>query len=129
MKAFFEKHSNSFVAAILTFVVTLLAVAVSSFCFFNGHMDIPLGFLLGGGVMGGLNLLSALAEKADEKRQSTTFSILVITLRLTLLVGIAIIIAFMYYRWNLPIFNLYTFIAMYTMSVICTIIVHLVNKK
>ena len=129
MKGFFERHSISFITAIISFAITLLAVLASTFCFFNGHMDIPLGFLLGGVIIGGLYLLSALAEKIDDKKEATTFTIGVIALRLFILIGVAIIIAFMYYRWNLPYFNLFTYVASYTAAIIINIIVHLISKK
>ena len=129
MKGFLEKHSNSFTTAIFSFAVTILAVIISSFCFFNGHMDIPLGFLLGGVVIGGLYLLSVLAEKKDEQKEATTFTLIVIALRLLVLAGVAIVIALMYYRWNLPYFNLFTYVASYTAAIICNVIIHLISKK
>ncbi len=129
MRKLLEKYPNSFVTAFCTFAVTLVALLASLFCFFNGHMDIPLGFVLGGVVSGGLLLLSGLGEKLDDKKNGTTFSIIVIILRMVLLVGISILIAFMNYRWNLVYFNLFTFVAMYTVSIVFTVIVHLISKK
>ena len=129
MKGFFERHSNSFLTAILSFIVTGVAVCVSIFCFFNGHSDIPLGFALGGVVIGGLYMLSALAERLDDKKGTMIFSIGVISLRMFILVGVSILLAFMNYRWNTPIFNLFSFIGIYTAAIVCNVIVHLVNKK
>ena len=129
MKKLLDKYPHSLVTACLTFAVTILATLITLFCFFNGHKDIPLGFILGGVVSTILCLLSALAEKQDDKKEGTTFSIIVIILRMVLLVAVTLIIAFMYYRWNLPIFNIFSFVGMYTGSIIIMVIVHLISKK
>ena len=129
MKKLLEKFSNSMVTAILTFAATIIAFLASMFCLFNGHMDIPLGFLLGGVVSGGLSLLSALAEKLDDNKQGTVFSVVVIILRMILLVGITLLLAFMTYRWNLNYFNIFAFVGMYTVSIIIIVIVYLISKK
>ena len=129
MKKLLAKYSNSTVTAFLIFGLTVVAVLASLFCFFIGRMDIPLGFLLGGVLTGGLSLLATLAEKRDEKKQVATFSILIIAVRLMLLIGISLLLAFMYYRWEMKIFNLFSFVGIYTASIVCSVVVHLISKK
>lgn len=129
MKDFYNSYSDSFLTAILSSFITLLAFALTIFCFFIGQKDIPLGFLLGGVVISGLYFLSALAERFDDKKQSYTFSIIVIGIRMVVLVSISILIALMNYRWGVVVFNLFTFIASYTVGVISNVIIHLVGRK
>ena len=125
---FFQEANNSIKTALLTYVITLIATLSTIFLFFQGLMDIPLGILLGGSIFGTLSLISGLVEKKDEDRKTPIYSIVLIGVRFLLLIAITIVIAFMYYRWNLPIFNVFAFVGAYTVSIIIMIIVYLIYK-
>ena len=125
---FFQEVNNSIKTAFITYAVTLIATLSTIFLFFQGMMDIPLGILLGGGLFGTLSLVSGFLEKKDEDRKTPIYSIVLIGVRFLLLIAITIVIAFMYYRWNLPIFNIFAFVGTYTVSIIVMIIVYLIYK-
>ena len=114
---------------ILTFLAGLLGFLVTLFLIFMGMMDVPLGFLLGGVVVGGLNLLTALADKKDSKKDVALFTIVSITARLMVIVAVMVVIAFMYYRWQLRYFNLFSFVGIYTLSIIITAIVFIKERR
>ena len=125
---FFQEANNSIKTAFITYAVTLIATLSTIFLFFQGMMDIPLGILLGGGLFGTLSLISGFLEKKDEDRKTPIYSIVLIGVRFLLLIAVTIVIAFMYYRWNLPIFNIFAFVGAYTVSIIIMIIVYLIYK-
>ena len=125
---FFQEANNSIKTAFITYAVTLIATLSTIFLFFQGMMDIPLGILLGGSLFGTLSLLSGFLEKKDEDRKTPIYSIVLIGVRFLLLIAVTIVIAFMYYRWNLPIFNVFAFVGAYTVSIIIMIIVYLIYK-
>ena len=125
---FFQEANNSIKTAFLTYLLTLIATLSTIFLFFQGMMDIPLGILLGGSLFGTLSLVSGFLEKKDEDRKTPIYSIVLIGVRFLLLIAITIVIAFMYYRWNLPIFNVFAFVGAYTVSIIIMIIVYLIYK-
>ena len=125
---FFQEANNSIKTAFLTYLITLIAILSTIFLFFQGMMDIPLGILLGGGLFGTLSLVSGFLEKKDEDRKTPIYSIVLIGVRFLLLIAVTIVIAFMYYRWNLPIFNIFAFVGAYTVSIIVMIIVYLIYK-
>ena len=125
---FFQEANNSIKTALITFLLTLVATLSTLFLFFKGMMDIPLGIMLGGGVYGVLSLTSGLLEKKDEERKTPIYSIILIGVRFLLLIGLTIIIAFMYYRWNLPIFNVFAFVGTYTVMTIAMVIIYLIYK-
>ena len=125
---FFQEANNSIKTAFITYAVTLIATLSTIFLFFQGMMDIPLGILLGGGLFGTLSLVSGFLEKKDEDRKTPIYSIVLIGVRFLLLIAVTIVIAFMYYRWNLPIFNIFAFVGAYTISIIVMIIVYLIYK-
>lgn len=126
---FFLSKNNSIKTAIITYLITLIGVTSTIFLFFKEMMDIPLGILLGGGVFGSLALISGLIEKKDEERDAPIYSIIMIALRFLLLVALTIIIALMYYKWNLKIFNVFAFVGAYLASIIAMIVVYLIFKK
>ena len=126
---FFQEANNSIKTAIITYAFTLVGFISTIFLFFIEMMDIPLGILLGGGVFGSLALVSGLVEKKDEERTTPIYSIILIALRFLLLVALTIIIALMYYRWNLKIFNVFAFVGSYLASTIAMIVVYLIFKK
>ena len=125
---FFQEANNSIKTAFITYAVTLIATLSTIFLFFQGMMDIPLGILLGGSLFGTLSLVSGFLEKKDEDRKTPLYSIVLIGVRFLLLIAVTIVIAFMYYRWNLPIFNIFAFVGAYTVSIIVMIIVYLIYK-
>ena len=125
---FFQEVNNSIKTAFITYAVTLIATLSTIFLFFQGMMDIPLVILLGGGLFGTLSLVSGFLEKKDEDRKTPIYSIVLIGVRFLLLIAVTIVIAFMYYRWNLPIFNIFAFVGAYTVSIIVMIIVYLIYK-
>ena len=126
---FFLSKNNSIKTAIITYLITLVGFCSTIFLFFMGMMDVPLGILLGGGVFGSLAFISGLVEKKDEERDTPIYSIILIGLRFLLLVALTIIIALMYYRWNLKIFNVFAFVGAYLTSTIAMIVVYLIFKK
>ena len=125
---FFQEANNSIKTAFITYAITLVATLSTIFLFFQGMMDIPLGILLGGSLFGTLSLLSGFLEKKDEDRKTPIYSIVLIGVRFLLLIAVTIVIAFMYYRWNLPIFNIFAFVGAYTVSIIVMIVVYLIYK-
>lgn len=125
---FFLSANNPIKTAIVTYLLTLIGLLSTIFLFFKGMMDIPLGILLGGGVFGTLTLISGMLEKKDEERKTPIYSIILIGVRFLLLILLTIIIALMYYRWNLPIFNVFAFVGAYTVSIIAMVIIYLIYK-
>ena len=129
MKEAFGKLLNSTKVAILVLVVAILGFAITSFGFFTNLMDIPLGILLSGFIISGLNLLTSLAYKLDAKKDSATMTVVMINVKLFVGGGLLVLICFMYFRWNMPFFNPFAYIGVYTAYVIITIVVHLIERN
>ena len=104
----FASLNNSLKVGILTILVSLIGLLATFFLFFNDYKDIPLGIILGGIVIGGLNLLSGWIESLDEKRKSTNLSIIMIIVRFVIIISVMLLIAFMYYRWGHKLFNIFS---------------------
>ena len=129
MKKWLDKYSSTTKIAILMYALGVLVfVLLTPFFFFN-LMDIPLGALLGGTITGSLYLLSSAAEKSDEKKGNATLTIIVQSARFFVIAGVMVLISFMYFRWDMKIFNPFSYIALYTASVVINVIIMLVERN
>ena len=125
---YFKEANNSIKTAFITYALTLVCLLATTFLFFIGMMDIPLGILLGGVFCGTLSLVAGLLERKDEIEASAKYSIIMIAIRFVLLIAFTIIIALMYYRWDIKVFNVFSFIGAYLVSTIILIVTYLIYK-
>lgn len=73
--------------------------------------------------------LQGLGEKKDSEKGTPYWTISFITIKLTVLVAVSLIIGFMYYRWNMKYFNIFSFVGMYTVATINMVVVYIIDKK
>ena len=125
---YFKQANNSMKTALLTYALTLVCFLATIFLFFIGRMDIPLGLLLGGVFCGTLSLIAGLLENKDEENKSSKYSIIMILSRFILLIAVTVIIALMYYRWDLKIFNVFSYVGAYIVSSTILVVTYLIYK-
>jgi len=113
-----KKLDRNLLTAIITLLISIIGFACSSFLISSDLKDIPLGFLLSGGVISLVYVLSYLFVRIDIKRGSTVFSILSLGIRLVVILTTLLLLAFMYYRWDIRLFNIFVFVGVYTASII-----------
>ena len=94
-------------------------VAIVGFCascwLINSNLSlIPFGFLIAGGIIGLVYALSGLFLIIDEKKSSAGFSIASIAIRNFILIGTMIAMALIDKFNNIPFYNLYVFVGVYT---------------
>lgn len=121
--------NNSYKVGIITLLTSLLGFLATIFLFFMGYKDIPLGIILGGCVIGGLNLLSGFLETIDQKNKTIKFSIMMVIIRFVVIVSLSVVLALMYYRWEIKLFNIFAFVGVYTVSAIITGIVYFKERR
>ena len=122
--------NKSFKIGLFTFVVTLIGFLATSFLIFmNSLIEVPLGIALGGTFFGSLSLISGLMEEKDDKEKTNKFSIIIIILRFLLSIALIVGVALLYYLADIKVFNLFAVVAMYTVNVIITIVIYLINKN
>ena len=114
---FLRKLDHNFLAALVVGIVSLLGFGVTGFLIPTSYIDIPLGFIFSGAVIASLYVVSHFLIKIDEKNGTSYWSIASIILRLVILVGVLVILGFMNYRWNIKLFNIFVFVAIYTIGV------------
>ena len=126
---FLKTAESNLLTAIVVFTISVLGFAASSYLLTSEFIHIPLGFLFSGGVIGSLYLFSHFLLKKDNEDAKATWSIIAISARFAIIIAAMIIIALMYYRWNLPYFNLFVFIGVYTAGVITFVISYLTSGR
>ena len=129
MIQWFSKLNASIKIAILTYLVSILGFVIFLFMFFTNMMDVPLGILFAGGVIGSINLVTGLIEEATKNKDGAIASVAFIGVRMILILGVMVLIALMYYRWNMPYFNLISYVVVYSLSIAFTVFVYLKERR
>ena len=115
---FFKKLGHNLSTALIILVIALIGFASSAFLISTDLRHIPFGFLLSGGILAVIHVLSHLLVKLDERRGSSIFTIISMILRLVIILTSLLLICFMYYRWDIKLFNVFVFVGMYTLGIV-----------
>ncbi len=124
-----RKLERNLLTSIIVAIVSILGFIASSFLIYSESKDIPLGFLLSGGVIGGLYLIAHLLTSKDDEKSSNVRSIISIIIRFVVLVATVILLGFAYYVWNFKYFNVFVFFGVYTLGVIFFVTSHIFLKE
>ena len=124
-----KKLGNNLFTALVVLVVAVIGFASSAFLISSNLMHIPFGFLLSGGIIAFIHVISHFLVKLDEKRGSAALTILAIIIRFVVLVTTIILLGLMYYRWEIKYFNIFVFVGMYTVGIIALCVAYIVNKE
>ena len=121
-------------ASLLTLVITLIVFVALIELFFiqigdRVWIDIPLGILLGGALASLFYLVQGFIDYKEDKDNSAKCSLLLTGLRLVFFVGLMVGDAFLYYKANIKIFNIFAFVGGYSISIIALIIVTFRESK
>lgn len=124
-----RKLERNLLTSIIVAIVSILGFIASSFLIYSESKDIPLGFLLSGGVIGGLYLITHLLTSKDDEKSSNVRSIISIIIRFVVLVATVILLGFAYYVWDFKYFNVFVFFGVYTFGVIFFVTSHIFLKE
>lgn len=124
-----RKLDECLLTATLVGVIAILAFAASSFLLPTDYIHIPLGFIFSGVVISGLYIMSHFLIMIDVRRASAIFSVISIALRLVVITIVLILMGLMYYRWGIKLFNIFTFVGIYTVGVIIFALLHIIRKQ
>ena len=125
---FLRKLDNNLLTAIIVGVATLIAFAVTSFLISTSLQDIPFGILLSGGILATTYVISSFLVKLDEGKDTWIGNLASIVLKFVASVTSLLIFGLMYYRWNIKLFNIFTFVGVYTLGTIVFILLFVIKK-
>lgn len=95
----------------------LILTAILSFLFPLGFMDIPLGGILGMFVSSLFFFVNGLITNKEVKIRNAKITMIIFWLRIIFLGGIMILISVLYYHYNIHVFNIFSFVVGYLISV------------
>lgn len=113
-----RKLGHNLVTAFAILIISIIGFACSAFLIPTELKSIPYGFLLAGGILALIHIISHLLTVIDVRRGSSIFTIISMIVRLTLTLASLLLICFMYYRWNIKLFNVFVFVGVYTAGII-----------
>lgn len=125
---FIKKLDHNLFTAIVVAGVAILGFLASCFLISTNLQDIPFGFLLAGGILAAVHLLSYLLHTIDKRRGTSIFTILSMGIRLMVLLVSLVLIALMNYKWDLKLFNMFVFVGMYTFGIIVLCVSFIIIK-
>ncbi len=124
-----KKISIPFRTSIIVTFVAIVGFCASCWLINSDLSLIPFGFLIAGGIIGLVYALSGLFLIIDEKKSSSGFSIASIAIRNFILIGAMIAMALIDKFNNIPFYNLYVFVGVYTVGIATYIIFNLIESK
>ena len=125
LKKFQSLHylTKSIVVCLLFLVVAMLAMIP---LIVIGWGEIPFGGALGLAIF---TLYLFLMRLTYNKKKSNAYDITFIALRYVTLIGIAVLLAFLYYKLNFHVFNVFAFLGGYIIGTIIFIIIGALERR
>lgn len=119
----YQKLNVYFKTVIWTSIITLGICILLIPLFFFSLMEIPLGILLGG-LIGILYYFAASLNQKNEYNQiALTIDVILIIARFVLFAGALVGLALLYYVANIHIFNIFSFVGSYLLSLLVYLVV------
>ena len=115
--------------AIISSIIVVSLFLITSFLFFIGYQDIPLGILLGGSVSSLSMYIFSIKENSPDHKFVIRLTIFFIILMSILHAGALILAGTLYYVANLHIFNLFSTFGALFIGLIVLVILNLKQKK
>ena len=127
MKQAFEKLNIYYKCSVLSGLFLIFISLCLIPLYFFGYMDIPLGFLLGGvyGVI--VYFFTGLLE--NKRQDYYKWAVVLSVLRFFILAVLLVLAALCYYKWELKIFNIFSVVGGYLLSLVVLIILFVVKDK
>jgi hypothetical protein len=129
MKERFNKLNIYFSVTICSLILLVLFTIALTFLFFIGHLDIPLGLILGACInIVGYFALGLLEQKA-KKNSKGIGNIIVTVSRFIILASTIVLVGWLSYEQNVQIFNIFSLVGGYLYPLIVLLILTVLQKK
>jgi|LAHU01.1.fsa_nt_gb peptidoglycan biosynthesis protein MviN/MurJ (putative lipid II flippase) len=129
MKERFNKLNIYFRVTICSLILLVLFTIALTFLFFIGHLDIPLGLILGACInIVGYFALGLLEQKA-KKNSKGIGNIIVTVSRFIILASTIVLVGWLSYEQNVQIFNIFSLVGGYLYPLIVLLILTVLQKK
>jgi len=104
-------------------------LVMTSWLFFVGYIDIPLGIILGGSIGIMSYFVLALIEKKELETHHSIGSIIVAIARIIALLAAMLLAAYLYYQLQIKILNIFAIMGGYLLPLVVLLILTLKKKR
>lgn len=129
MKESFNKLNIYFRVTICSLILLVLFTLALTFLFFVGHLDIPLGLILGASI----NIISyfvlGLLEQKMKNNSKGLGSIFVTISRFVILAVFLVLSGWLYYGKQIHIFNIFAVVGGYIYPLFVLLVLTVIQKK
>ena len=129
MKKWFTNLTNTYKTAFISIVIVIVGYLALLFGYFVDMIDLPNGFIAGG-LLGSLSYLAmGFVEKIDEKKDKPVWTIIVTIIRYLLIGGLVVLAAFLQFKMNYRILNVFTVLGGYFVALMTYVVILLIERK
>jgi len=129
MKERYLKLNIYYQVSLWSLISLFLLLVMTSWLFFVGYLDIPLGIVLGGLIGTTSYFVLALIDKKELETHHSIGSIIVAIARLLALLAAMLLAAYLYYQLNIKILNIFAIMGGYLLPLIVLLILTLQKKR
>lgn len=124
-----KKLGTNLFTALIVLIISVILFAATSFLLNSDYKSVPLGFLISGGLVSLTYVLTYFFNKIDEKNDTNYFSIVAIAVKFTIDAASIVMLGIMYYYWDIKLFNIFTYVGVYTFGTICFALSHIIVSR
>ncbi|MFA6675529.1 MAG: hypothetical protein WCS49_01445 [Bacilli bacterium] len=129
MKERYLKLNIYYQVSLWSLISLFLLLVMTSWLFFVGYLDIPLGIVLGGLIGTTSYFVLALIDKKELETHHSIGSIIVAIARVLALLAAMLLAAYLYYQLNIKILNIFAIMGGYLLPLIVLLILTLQKKR
>jgi len=129
MKERYLKLNIYYQVSLWSLISLFLLLVMTSWLFFVGYIDIPLGIILGGLIGVASYFILALIDKKELEKHHSFGSIIVAIGRILLLLVAMIVAAYLSYQLNIKVLNIFAIMGGYLLPLIVLLILTLKKKR
>ncbi|MCD8209657.1 MAG: hypothetical protein LUC31_02440 [Coprobacillus sp.] len=128
MKHWYQKLNIDYQTSFWTGIIVIVAFLFTIPLLISGQCEYSLGLLLGG-LIGSLSYFGfGLFDKPATVKAGNVGTVTILIVKYVLFLGLGFLFGFLYYGRDIHIFEPFTFIGGYFVSVVVLVVIHLVNR-
>ena len=125
----FKSLSIYFKTCIISLLILVIAMSATAWCYFYSLMEIPNGVALGMVINIMFQLIFGIVDAKDNKKSATILTTIFTAVRMLFVGGILFLVAFLYYKEGIKIFNIFAVVGGYFVPLIVLLIFALIKGK
>ena len=124
-----KKLGTNLFTALCVLTISTIVFAATSFLINTDYQDIPFGFLLSGALVALSYFVTHILLRIDEKHKNNISALIAVIAKFIIDVTSLLMLGFMYYRWDIKLFNIFTYVGVFTFGTIIYALSHVISKK